>query len=176
MAMDPYTLRKRALSEALSAHELGRALYHLAQRRHFRGRDLEESDDTTAEAADEKEAKTNRELTLQALKMEEVTLGAWLSERGPHDRKRGVHAHRTADPFEPPADISVALNRKGEWDFVETPLEDVIAFVRSASKIDAVINDRALEDNGLSSDTPITCQLRDISLRSSSELSWESSS
>ncbi len=95
MAMDPYTLRKRGLSEPLNAHELGRALYHLAQRRHFRGRDLEDSDDTAAEAADEKEAKTNRESTLQALKKEEVTLGAWLSERGPHERKRGVHAHRT---------------------------------------------------------------------------------
>ena len=49
---------------------------------------------------------------------------------------------------------------------METPLEDVIAFVRAASRIDAVINDRALEDYGLSSDTPITCHLKDISLRS----------
>ena len=95
MALDPYDLRKRGLSEPLDAHELGRAFYHLAQRRHFKGRDLEEDGDTTVQAADEKEAATNRELTLQALKKEKSTLGAWLSERGPHERKRGVHAHRS---------------------------------------------------------------------------------
>ncbi|MDP6555330.1 MAG: hypothetical protein QGG71_11750, partial [Pirellulaceae bacterium] len=40
----------------------------------------------------------------------------------------------TADPFETTGDISAALNRKGEWDFVDTPLEDIIAFIRSSSK------------------------------------------
>jgi len=102
MAMDPYDLRKRGLSEPLGAHELGRTFYHLAQRRHFKGRDLEEDGDTTEQAADEKEATTSRELTLQTLKKEKSTLGAWLSKRGPHDRKRGLHAHRTVvqDEFE----------------------------------------------------------------------------
>jgi len=93
MASDPYALRRRALSEPLSAHELGRALYHLAHRRHFKTRDLAETDET-AESPDEKEAKTNRETTLQALKQSGATLGAWLDGRGPHDRKRGVHATR----------------------------------------------------------------------------------
>jgi CRISPR-associated endonuclease Csn1 len=102
MALEPYSLRKRGLHGALSEYELGRALYHLAQRRHFRGRDLEESDSREAETADEKEAKTNRELTLQTLRSTGLTLGAWLSECGPHERKRGVHAHRSVvkDEFE----------------------------------------------------------------------------
>lgn len=35
-ALDPYVLRARALDEALSLHELGRALFHLNQRRGFK--------------------------------------------------------------------------------------------------------------------------------------------
>jgi CRISPR-associated endonuclease Csn1 len=61
MAQDPWHLRTLALREALDQHKLGRALYHLAQRRHFRGRDLETSvSDSGAEkellAADEQKA------------------------------------------------------------------------------------------------------------------------
>ena len=102
MASDPYDLRRRGLSEALSKHEVGRALYHLAQRRHFKGRALEETDGAVDETAEEKVATTGREATLQALRAEGVTLGAWLAKRGPHERKRGVHANRSAvqDEFE----------------------------------------------------------------------------
>ncbi len=95
---DPYELRRRAVDgEALAAHELGRALYHLAQRRHFKGRDIEEVSDDAApddEDADEKKARTGRGKTEQALKQTGRTLGAWLAERGQHERKRGEHATR----------------------------------------------------------------------------------
>ena len=95
---DPYELRRRAVEgDVLAPHELGRVLYHLAQRRHFKGRDIDEVSDNGApegEDADEKKAKTGREKTEQALKQTGRTLGAWLAERGPHDRKRGEHATR----------------------------------------------------------------------------------
>ena len=100
---DPYDLRKRAFKgESLSPYEFGRAIYHLAQRRHFKGRDIDEiSDDTESEDrseekadADEKKAKTGRDSTIAILKNRNTTIGAWLSERGPHERKRGVHAMR----------------------------------------------------------------------------------
>lgn len=103
MKLDPYALRKRAFEgEPLSPYEFGRAIYHLAQRRHFKGRDVDEiSDDTGSEDrseemadADEKKAKTGRESTIAILKGKNTTLGAWLSERGSHERKRGVHATR----------------------------------------------------------------------------------
>jgi CRISPR-associated endonuclease Csn1 len=102
MAMDPYELRTRGLGEKLAEHEVGRAFYHLAKRRHFKGRDIAEVEDEADEAADEKEAKTDREATLRALKKEGVTLGAWLAKRAPHERKRHVHANRTTveDEFE----------------------------------------------------------------------------
>ena len=39
-------------------------------------------------------ATSAREQTVQALKREGKTLGAWLAARGPHERKRGEHATR----------------------------------------------------------------------------------
>lgn len=94
MKLDPYDLRRRAFDgEPLVPHEVGRAIYHLAQRRHFKGRDMDEVSDEEARAsADDKEAKSSREETVRALKGK--SLGAWLSTRGPHERKRGEHATR----------------------------------------------------------------------------------
>lgn len=103
MKSDPYDLRRRAFEgEALTPHEAGRALYHLAKRRHFKGRGLEDAEDAFEPkghqdddaAKDEKKAKAGREKTLKLLKAEDVTLGAWLAKRGPHERKRGEHATR----------------------------------------------------------------------------------
>ena len=77
--------------------EVGRAIYHLAQRRHFKGRDLDEVADNAGNApddADERKATSAREQTVQALKREGKTLGAWLAAREPHERKRGEHATR----------------------------------------------------------------------------------
>ena len=94
MRLDPYCLRKQ-VSEEMSPHKIGRAIYHLAQRRHFRGRDLDELSEESSEAdAEEKKAESARENTLQALKNEEKTLGAWLAGRKEHERKRGIHATR----------------------------------------------------------------------------------
>ncbi len=65
MGADPYALRAKGLAEALTPHELGRALYHLSKRRHFKERDLAEIGDNeaapeldeTAEAKPGKKAK-----------------------------------------------------------------------------------------------------------------------
>lgn len=99
MSAEPLALRDRGLTEELAPYELGRALYHLAKRRHFRGRDLE--DDDGEEADDEKEAKDIRESTLKALKASGQTLGQHLHAIPEGDRKRGVHANRAsvADEF-----------------------------------------------------------------------------
>lgn len=93
MGMDPYDLRRRGMSGALTAHEFGRALYHLAQRRHFRGRELDELE-AEEQSADEKQAKTNRNTNLAALRASGLTLGAWLAERDPKERKRARHFNR----------------------------------------------------------------------------------
>src|SRR5579883_2695408 len=48
MKADPVALRVRGICEPLSAHEFGRAIYHLAKRRHFKERELAEADDGDA--------------------------------------------------------------------------------------------------------------------------------
>ena len=97
MKSDPYDLRARAVGgDELTPHEVGRALYHLAKRRHFRGRDLDDdSPRNNEEDADEKQAKAGRDETLAELGKRELHLGAWLAERDPRwERRRGVHATR----------------------------------------------------------------------------------
>lgn len=91
---DPYTLRTEGLTRQLTPHELGRAIYHLAKRRHFKGKAIEDQEENREEDADEKKAKTARETTIAALRETGLTLGAYLSARPPKDRKRGVHALR----------------------------------------------------------------------------------
>lgn len=89
--------------DRLSPYAVGRAIYHLAQRRHFKGRDIDEiAGDDEAEARNraadqeetDKKAMSARDQTRQALEQEGKTLGAWLAERQPGERKRGVHALR----------------------------------------------------------------------------------
>lgn len=110
MRTDPAMLRERGLNEKLEPHELGRALYHLAKRRHFKGRDLEDDEEQSEgattlkestpladdgnQSADEKAAKANRDTTLAALKANGHTLGQFLSRKAVHERQRGVHANR----------------------------------------------------------------------------------
>ena len=72
--LDPYELRKRAFEgETLSPYEIGRAIYHLAQRRHFRERDVDEISD---DVEDDKKAQSAADK-----KPPDKTLGAWLAER-----------------------------------------------------------------------------------------------
>lgn len=100
MTMEPVELRSRGLSDRLEAHQLGRALYHLAKRRHFKGRDLSEADGE--ETAEEKESKQGADSTVKVLKESGHTLGQFLAAKEPHERRRGIHASRSvvADEFD----------------------------------------------------------------------------
>lgn len=102
MNMDPYELRERGLSQPLTPHEFGRAVYHLGKRRHFKGREIEETDKKEGDSPDEKAAATNRGATLSALKASGETMGQWLAHRPNGERKRGYHATRDVveDEFE----------------------------------------------------------------------------
>jgi len=93
MALDPYALRARGTEEALQPVEVGRALYHLAQRRHFKPRD--EAAEADEQEVGDQEAETKREKLLQALRRSGRTLGQELAARGPHERKRHEHALRS---------------------------------------------------------------------------------
>jgi len=116
MAKEPLALRTRGLTEQLEPYELGRALYHLAKRRHFKGRDLEDGDGEAAEKdkpkpEEEVEAKT-REALVATLQETGETLGSHLAKIPSLARKRGVHATRAivVGEFERLCDAQVAYH------------------------------------------------------------------
>jgi CRISPR-associated endonuclease Csn1 len=98
MGDDPVKLRSRGLLERLEPFELGRALYHLAQLRHFKGRDLGDDDEAEGadeqKAKDEKKARSERDQAVDRRRKSGETLLQELAGKGPHDRRRGTHATR----------------------------------------------------------------------------------
>ena len=62
--------------------------------------------------------------------------------------------------------IEQALNATAEVDFNETPLSEVVSYLRETYQIPIIIDKRALDDVGMGSDTPVTISLHGISLRS----------
>lgn len=98
MKTDPYELRRQAFErKSLGPHEIGRAIYHLAQRRHFRRNEpdgIAAGPEHLAIGGNDRNTDSARMETARTLKSEEKTLGAWLADRGPHERKRGVLATR----------------------------------------------------------------------------------
>ena len=62
------------------------------------------------------------------------------------------------------------LDSDTQLDFLESPLSEVVEFLEEYHDIEIVIDNRALQDAGLDSNTPITQTLRGISLRSALRL------
>ena len=59
-----------------------------------------------------------------------------------------------------PSRESVGMDATAEVEFHETPLSEVVGFLRETYKIPVVINNRALDDVGLGTETPVTMSLR----------------
>ena len=85
---------------------------------------------------------------------------------------------RTAEPWpsvglsDSPSDkaISKALAETTQLEFIETPLEDVVAFLADRHKIPIQLDKRAMDNVGVGSDTPVTRNLKQVSLRSALRL------
>ncbi len=96
MGGDPYALRSRGLGERLEPYELGRALYHLPKRRHFRERDLAESEEKgqgQTEGGGGGGGEDPRRLCRRA-EQERANARAGARTAPAGERKRGVHATR----------------------------------------------------------------------------------
>ncbi|MFC7334756.1 type II CRISPR RNA-guided endonuclease Cas9 [Rhodocista pekingensis] len=76
-ALEPYDLRRRALSERLEPHALGRALFHLGQRRGFKSMRVAGEEDNEKGAIDAGIAQLVEEMAAT----EAVTVGAYLRHR-----------------------------------------------------------------------------------------------
>jgi hypothetical protein len=85
---------------------------------------------------------------------------------------RGEDARQGAPRVQTPAEAKIrhALNEPAVMEFIETPLQDVVDYLKDFHKIEIQINKKALDEYGISSDTPITRNLRGISLRSALDL------
>lgn len=73
-----------------------------------------------------------------------------------------------ADPGE--ASIPAALDQPTAIDFVETPLQQAIDFLEANHNIPIEINTKKLEEAGIQIDTPVTKNLKGITLRSTLNL------
>ena len=71
------------------------------------------------------------------------------------------------------ARIQAALGEDTHIEFIDTPLEEVVAFLRDMHDIPIEMDVRALDDVGLSPETPVTKNLRGISLGSALKLILE---
>jgi CRISPR-associated endonuclease Csn1 len=101
MQVDPYELRNRGITQALNPQEFGRAIYHLAKRRHFKERELAEGtagsnggNQSEELNADKAAQASDREAFVDRLRQSGETLGQTLARRDVPMRKRGVHATR----------------------------------------------------------------------------------
>ncbi|MDJ0947154.1 MAG: type II CRISPR RNA-guided endonuclease Cas9 [Kiloniellales bacterium] len=89
-SLNPYELRARALDEALQAHSLGRAFFHLNQRRGFKSNRIADADDS-----DKGVVKEGMRALEEALKADGArTLGEFLWQR--HRKRRPVRFRPTA--------------------------------------------------------------------------------
>jgi len=66
--------------------------------------------------------------------------------------------------------IRKALASPTEFEFIETPLQDVVELLKDKHKIEIQIDRRALDDVGIGTDTRVTKNLHGISLRSALRL------
>jgi len=66
--------------------------------------------------------------------------------------------------------IYKALSEKTTFEFIETPLHDVVDYLEELHRINIWIDSRAMQDVGIGSDTPITRNLSGITLRSALRL------
>ncbi len=66
--------------------------------------------------------------------------------------------------------ITAELDKPTEFDFVGTPLQDVVDFLKDKHSLEIQLDTKALEEAGVGSDTPVSCKVKGISLRSALRL------
>lgn len=104
-----------------------------------------------------------------------VAFGPYLSTAcGPKDEQKAVP--KTTKESEPSAAsgcekeirdkaIREALAKPIDFDFVDTPLEEVAKFIGEKAKVNVVLAVRKLEEIALTPETPVTKELQGVSLR-----------
>ena len=93
--LDPYAIRARALDDRLEPHELGRAIFHLDQRRGFKSNRKAAGDEDESEAK-----KTRAQISALRASIEKSgarTLGEFLARR--HEKGKSIRAREGEDLY-----------------------------------------------------------------------------
>jgi len=77
---------------------------------------------------------------------------------------------RIPEPSAVEKQIEAALDSSTHFEFIETPLQDVIDYLKKFHHIEIQIDNRAMTDVGISADVPVTKNLKGISLRNALRL------
>lgn len=115
-ALDPYALRARALDEALPLHELGRALFHLNQRRGFKSNrktDRKVGDDAGKIAIG---IDRTRDAILQAEEEAGVEPGSWTYGKWLHERRASATDENAIPPVRTRLRPEIGEGAKGDGD------------------------------------------------------------
>lgn len=101
-SLDPYSLRSRALDEALTPHQVGRALFHINQRRGFSSNRKLNSSVTDAKKKKEQGAINTALVATHKLRedQEARTIGQLLAAR--HEKREAVRARRSSSDEKAP--------------------------------------------------------------------------
>ena len=100
-----------------------------------------------------------------------VTASAVLAEEKPKPKK----TPKPAAAKQPPlgvgeAAIKKALAQPTEMEFIETPLSDVIDYLKDRHHIEIQLDNKAMGDVGIGGDTPVTKNIKGITFRSALKL------
>ena len=86
------------------------------------------------------------------------------------ERRKQYAAVDLADQGPAEKRIRSALDQPARMEFIETPLNDVIEFLKDQHEVPIQLDKKALEDEGIDSATPITMNLAGVSFRSAMRL------
>lgn len=131
----PYLLRAAALDENLELHFLGRALYHLAQRRGF----LSNRKQSSVKKKDDDEGKVKSAIKSLRNEMGEATLGQYFSRTRTFPIVRRIRGHKTHRDM-----YKEEFNRI--WEAQTQHYSDLLKAERKATLFDAIFHQRPLKD------------------------------
>jgi len=86
------------------------------------------------------------------------------------ERRKKYQAADLAESSPNDAKLVAALDEKTELDCVAQPLSEVVDYLKARHGIEIQFDDKALSDQGIGTDTPVTRKLKGITLRSALRL------
>lgn len=98
-------------------------------------------------------------------------IGWWLASSPPTVREHEVSPRPL--PTSRQALVLAALGNPCQFDFKKRPLREVAEFLAEQHQISVQLDHKALDEEGFDGETPITCAIKDVALRSALRVLFE---